>query len=551
MVTVSDKTGVPLSKEVNAQLFSHKFCRRGINLCRRRIVMLNLKFIDLESELINTLHCLSSEKNFSFYVLGSHPVINDLLMESKNLKIPIKLIDSIDKELADNLSCANYYPCYFLMETDPIALSDLLFQLLDLDRGVVVAPITDRYFKKNILFLISIPKSGTHLLTELVKSFGYGEGVVCKSTPQLGNWYCLEYSNTHTVARDFFVDKVRRSPFGLRNHPFTSSPALFIYRNPLDIVVSESNYYFQKGNTIYYEYLSELSPEKRLLKIIDDPWLLGNIRDRIGGFIPWLYFPNVIPISFEELIGSNGGGDNRIQSRLIWSLQLKLHIPGNPSEYGDQVFNRKSATFNAGRIGTYKKYFNKEIVKKFSSLDQDFMEELGYEPVSLEQGLPNEVKVPYRAEEFLRRPLSIKKISFEETPITIEYDFEGFNIIFFKKMFYAISCGLAIDLLLLSEKELSDLVSSSSIEILKHNILDSKPAVGIQREESKLLDLPPRLIENYKGYNIVFFKGKYFGLSQKLGSFQLEDHCNTNIEGIVEELTIERVKTAILNVTHK
>ena len=66
------------------------------------------------------------------------------------------------------------------------------------------------------------------------------------------------------------------------------------------------------------------------LALIDDPWLFGSFRDRMAGFVPWLEFSNVIPVSFEELVGARGGGDDATQRRLIWSLQLKLHVPGSP-----------------------------------------------------------------------------------------------------------------------------------------------------------------------------------------------------------------------------
>lgn len=101
----------------------------------------------------------------------------------------------------------------------------------------------------------------------------------------------------------------RRSPFGNRHHPFTTSPAPFIYRNPLDILVSKANYYHRDGNAAFSGYLQGRSFEERLPVLIDDPWLFGSIRDRIVGFVPWLA-PNVIPVSFEELVGARGGGDD-------------------------------------------------------------------------------------------------------------------------------------------------------------------------------------------------------------------------------------------------
>src|SRR5574341_1352141 len=132
-------------------------------------------------------------------------------------------------------------PCLLLAETDPAALSRRLHSLVDLKDGVVVAPRTRHAYDARPLFLISIPKAGTHLLYTLARAFGYAAGIVCPEWPSPRHWYCVEYSNSHTRATDFFIDTVRRSPFGNRHHPFATRPALFIYRNPLDILVSEAN----------------------------------------------------------------------------------------------------------------------------------------------------------------------------------------------------------------------------------------------------------------------------------------------------------------------
>ena len=141
--------------------------------------------------------------------------------------------------------------------------------------------------------------------------------MVCPEEPKPGLWYCLESSNTHTSAHHFFRDTVHRSHFGNRLHPFPKSPVIFIYRNPLDIVVSEANYYHEDGKTAFSGYLNHLCFEERLIRLIDDPWLLGTIMDRVAKFAAWLDFQNVVPVSFEELVGHEGGGSRKVQRKLI------------------------------------------------------------------------------------------------------------------------------------------------------------------------------------------------------------------------------------------
>ncbi|MCK5602513.1 hypothetical protein KAR91_11605 [Candidatus Pacearchaeota archaeon] len=399
---------------------------------------------------------------------------NELVNKVVENKLPVSFY-AFENELEvpppENLKLSTadeIFDASILFTHDAKNLSSRLMEYIDLKQGVIIAPITNHYFKNKPLFLISIPKSGTHLLYELVQAFGYRLGVVCPDNPVPGFWYCLEYSNSHTSARDFFIDTVRRSPFGNRHHPFTQCPAIFTYRHPMDIVVSEANYYHKEGNTVFYSYLNSLSFEERLLKLIDDPLLLGSIRDRIENFLAWLEFQNVIPVSFEEMVGPKGGGNINIQTRLIWSLQLKLHVSGNPRHYGEQTFNKESPTFHKGQIGTYKKYFTEQAYEKFYSLPQDFMNLLGYTADSDQVSS----KIPNRSEEFRKRPLLLGESSFYGKMIPIEYDYLGFNIVRYHDRYYGIPKHLGpVDLTNREDVDWSIIYIADDMNFIKREIL--------------------------------------------------------------------------------
>lgn len=327
-------------------------------------------------------------------------------------------------------------------EFEPTALSGVLLQHLDAAAVTILAPITAHYHRNRPLFLISIPKGGTHLLYRLAQAAGYDQAVVHNGEPAPGGWYCVEYSNSHTVARDFFIDTVRREPFGNRHHPFPRTPALFIYRNPLDIVVSEANYYHREEATVFSSYLRHLDFEHRLLRLIDDPYLLGSIRDRINNFVPWFDFENVVPVSFEELIGSRGGGDDAVRDRLIWSLQLKLHLPGRPEKLAAEIFDEQSPTFHEGRIGSSRTKMTPEALAKFAALDQDFMRITGYGSGTPGQGGADYWErintFPSRAEEFRTRPLRTSSIDYHGSPINIEMNYLRHNIVRLEGRYYAL-----------------------------------------------------------------------------------------------------------------
>jgi hypothetical protein len=352
--------------------------------------------------------------------------------------------------------------CMFFT-TDGEALAAQLQELINRRHCRVIAPRTRRHGLNYPLFLISIPKSGTHLLMELARALGYSDGGSFEYQAPPAAWYYLEYSNSHTAAPDFFVDSVRREPFGNRLHPFPSSPALFIYRHPLDILVSEANYYHRPGKTTFTGYLTDLDFEQRLLKLTNDPWILGSIRDRVGRFAGWLDFPNVIPLSFEELIGAAGGGDAVLQRQLVWSLLLKLQLSGDADDIAARVFNPESPTFEKGRIGGHRMQMTSAAWAAVGNLDSDFLKVFGY---SVQ---PDSPLLSSRVAEFIARPLQLPPAANGDTPVLLETEFLAWNLVFLRGLFRAIPVETGpIDLRAFPEEELVRFPAATSLHSLKN-----------------------------------------------------------------------------------
>jgi hypothetical protein len=319
------------------------------------------------------------------------------------------------------------------------AVSPALMECLDLTSGTIIAPVTDRYFARNPVFMISVPKSGTHLLLGLIEALGYQAGGWCGLDPAPATWYCLDGTNPHTSAAAFFTEISRRDDVRERGHPFAEAPAVFIYRNPLDVVVSEARYFSESGPTPFTLYLSRDSFEDRLMKLITDQWLLGTIRDRVSHFLAWAELDNVVPVSFEELVGPKGGGSEAVQLKVIWSLQLKLHVPGSPRQFAARLFDPNSPTFHAGQIGGYQRHFTDAAYKAFYSLPRDFMTNLGFSDASRD----HVVRVPARADEFMRRPLRFSKNP-GDVPRLVRVGYRHSNIVWFRRKYYAVPQELGI-----------------------------------------------------------------------------------------------------------
>jgi len=367
----------------------------------------------------------------TFHISPWNGFAEALVAQVLDTKLPCRLVGAVSSNqcLCPRIGFSAADPnadmpdVYLRLETDGDQLALSLMRLVDLQAGRVLAPRTARCGHNLPLFLISIPKAGTHLLMELARGLGYADGGSHDGDPTPGAWHYIEYSNCHTAASDFFIDTVRRSPFGNRQHPFPTSPALFIYRHPYDILVSEAEYYHQSGRSAFYGYLSQLSFEERLERLAEDPWLLGSLRARIGKFAPWLEFPNVAPVSFEELVGFAGGGDPHMQRRALWSIILKLQVDGHVDELAARVFNPHSPTFNHGSIGGFREKLTPRVRALLERQDADYLRLFGYRPDR--RGPLTSVRI----DEFRRRPLRLGPSVAGAEPILVEPNYLGWNLI--------------------------------------------------------------------------------------------------------------------------
>jgi hypothetical protein len=425
-------------------------------------------------------------------------------------------------------------PLIVVTETDGAALQTLLLSCLDLPAATIMAPVTDRHFSKHPLFLISIPKAGTHLVYELARALGYGAGIEPPEFPLAQHWYCLEYSNSHTVAADFFVESVRRAPFGNRHHAFMKSPALFIYRHPLDILVSEAHYYHLDGKSPFAGWFDGLDFGGRADRLLDDNFLLGSLRERVGGFLPWLEFPNVISLSFEELVGAAGGGREDVQRDLIWSILLKLQAPGDPDVIAATLFNRESATFRDGRIGAFARELPADAVAKFGDANADILAAFGYSAA-------RPAALPAWHERRLRRPVTYSAADFDAMPITIEPNYLGCNLVRYAGLIYAVPLTAgSVDLTKLPAARLAALPAAPDIASLRALLLAGGEEWTRRQDALRRLgtdiahDAPagcysywtdgdtPTVIESYAGFNVVFYSQRFYGLRQSLGPVPLD-----------------------------
>lgn len=389
---------------------------------------------------------------------------------------------------------------------------------------VVIAPITDHHCSKRTIFLISIPKAGTHMLIRLFDLMRVSRSP--ERAPQPGTWCTPVGYHYHTPCREFMRDDWF-DPMG--RQLLFRSPAIFVYRNPLDIVVSERDW-FVKPEHAFSGYLNCCADgSEQLDRLIADSTVMGTIRDRINGYVGWLSFSNVIPVSYEELVGERGGGSATEQLDTIWAMQLKLHIGGSPQEYGSRLYDPASATFSKGRIGRHTECFEERHLTLLNSLPQDFMQSLGYAYGS---------RISSKVKEFRRRPLMVKELSPNAlyAPRLVREDLLGWNIVEIAGKYFPVRQGVNImsaeDAKRFSDGQEGFISLRDAVDAVLHG--DAGTALAAVRSEIIGTEL---VHEGYCGFNIVRHNGIWYGFDQALGPFDIGILAESALEGMKQKRT--------------
>ena len=246
-----------------------------------------------------------------------------------------------------------------------------------------------------ILLGISFPKSGTHLLDQILLGFSKvapfslrlrsfyaeyeGESGRKRTSEQALDWLdslrLLDIASAHLFARPEAVDRLVKPAFV----PY------FIFRDPRDVVVSHVFYVTDmEARHVHHDYYQSLSDFDSRLKvsILGRPELdieFPNIADRFSPYLDWLNHSEIMKIHFEDLTNDRLATLNRIIDHFL--ARLPLTIPRNTilDSLESSINPTKSPTFRSGKTGEWKKYFTDEHKKIFKDVAGDLLMKLKYE----------------------------------------------------------------------------------------------------------------------------------------------------------------------------
>jgi hypothetical protein len=239
----------------------------------------------------------------------------------------------------------------------------------------------------------SIPKSGTHLLDQIVGAIpstrNYGEFISSMTSSfrfqrQAPEHACrrLQGAVPSELVRAhlFYSDDVAATLQRLRFVHY------FIYRDPRDVVVSEALYYrrinrWHRLHTLFRDAASDGEAILMAIKgLADQSFYFPDIGARLDHYSPWINQPAVHAIRFEDLISAE-----RVER--IRDLMTFYAASTHASAAIDDLCNRavaaiapaKSHTYRSGKSGGWRSAFTDEHREAFKQVASRQLISLGYE----------------------------------------------------------------------------------------------------------------------------------------------------------------------------
>ncbi len=247
-----------------------------------------------------------------------------------------------------------------------------------------------------ILFANSFPKSGTHLLTQVMQGFTRIGPAVDSGLPAV---VTFEGNTGRARAQvEILCDLQRLLPGDIAYGHVHALPAAadflcqpqvaayFILRDPRDVAVSHVHYVaeMEPGHIHhrYYQQLKSFDEQLRasILGIPGEEAPFPDICERFTPYTSWLDHPEVLTLRYEDFIT---GRDAELAKVLDHALArgFELLVDRQPAldALAASIDPSRSPTFRSGKIGGWRKSFNDENKRLFKEIAGDLLIQLGYE----------------------------------------------------------------------------------------------------------------------------------------------------------------------------
>lgn len=164
-------------------------------------------------------------------------------------------------------------------------------------------------------------------------------------------------------------------------------PLVLNYRDPRDTIVSMINFLegrTRQGYGNFYEFdifstilAAKPTWEEKIDYALRDRSFLG--WDQFETALWLLHHPNVCKVTYEELVGEQGGGSRERQVAALDRLLRHIGSAEDPERVADRVYNPDSWSFYRGRSGAWRETFTARNLARFEEQFGDVLQQYGYE----------------------------------------------------------------------------------------------------------------------------------------------------------------------------
>jgi hypothetical protein len=248
-----------------------------------------------------------------------------------------------------------------------------------------------------ILFANSFPKSGTHLLTQVLGGFVKLGPFVDSGLPAIttfdgptGKPRPIDHilrDLCRLQAGDIGYGHLHAIPEIMTQLTREGMAAFFIFRDPRDVVVSHVHYVteMEPDHAHHHYYANNLRffGDRLRVSILGRPEAahpFPDIYKRFEPYMAWLGDPDLLSLRFEDFINHRSQTLHRILD-FVLSRGLKLEMSQDAAlEILDSVIQPgKSPTFRSGTVGKWRESFNDANKTLFKDIAGDLLIRLGYE----------------------------------------------------------------------------------------------------------------------------------------------------------------------------
>jgi hypothetical protein len=246
------------------------------------------------------------------------------------------------------------------------------------------------------LVVVSLHKSGTHLILRLVEEIGYcrryfDDALIkhVRSDPPEVFLARLEADAAYFLHES----RIDGFPRQFLDHWRAHGDPLFVYqfRDPRAVLLSQVNYLRRAhqgrefSNIPYHLLFSDVlgaQPSERDALDVAIDCMGDYLTQSFLGSVWMLHHPRVLTLRYERLVGTAGGGSDDAQRGEIAGLLRHLGVEGDPARIAPRLYDPSQRTFHRGRADGWRDVYTPEQLAAFDRRYGHLLDIYGYPRLS-------------------------------------------------------------------------------------------------------------------------------------------------------------------------